>query len=55
MNETTTCLQCGRPRTEDDWEDYSPMQVIFGGALGWYSGDDGEICGDCMTKLVRGQ
>lgn len=55
MSAVTTCQQCGRARTDDDWDDYSPMQVVFGAPLGWYSGDDGEICGECMTKLVRNQ
>ena len=22
---------------------------------GWYSGDDGEICPECMTESIRGQ
>ncbi len=50
----TICASCGRIRTGDDF-DYNAMQVIFGSALGWYSGDDGEICGDCMTRTIRGQ
>ena len=49
------CSSCQRSRTTDDELDYNPTQVMFGGELGWYSGDDGEICGDCMTGLIRGQ
>lgn len=49
------CGMCQRERTLQDDYDYSPLQVISGRPLGWYSGDDGEICGDCMTKTVRGQ
>lgn len=54
MTETATCTQCGRERTPDDGA-YSPMQVIFGQRIGWYSGDDGEICPEDMTTLIRGQ
>lgn len=49
-----TCASCGRARSEEDYLDYDPMQVVFGSTLGWYSGDDGEVCGGCMTKMIRG-
>lgn len=47
------CAQCRRPRTPHDSLDYDPMQVLFGQRLGWYSGDDAEICPECMTQVVR--
>ena len=53
-DQTTTCNNCDRERTERDCLDYDAMQVIFGRPLGWYSGDDGEICGECMTEILRG-
>lgn len=52
--ETPTCCDCGRERTASD-QDYTPMQIFGVGPLGWYSGDDGEMCGECMTKVIRGQ
>lgn len=56
-----TCSLCGRKRTiadpahPMDAYDYSPMQAITGQPLGWYSGDDGEICPEDMTKMMRNQ
>lgn len=50
-----TCARCGLERTEDDAEDYSPMQVILGEDLGWYSGDDCELCGPCTTEILERQ
>ncbi|MEV4902378.1 hypothetical protein AB0K08_13675 [Citricoccus sp. NPDC055426] len=47
------CSSCGQPRPADETA-YNPMQAITGGPLGWYSGDDGEICSDCMTNIIRG-
>jgi hypothetical protein len=38
-----------------DSYDYSPLQVITGKPLGWYSGDDGEVCPEDMTKMLAGQ
>jgi hypothetical protein len=38
-----------------DSYDYNPLQVITGQPLGWYSGDDGEVCPECMTATIRGQ
>ena len=46
------CAECARVRAVTD-EDYSPLQVVTGQPLGWYSGDDGEICGYCMSALIR--
>lgn len=49
-----TCSSCRRPRTALDTLDYDPVQVITGAALGWYSGDDGQMCGGCMHNTIRG-
>lgn len=46
------CMECKREREPMD-DDYSPMQVLFGAQPGWYSGDDGELCGGCMSDLIR--
>lgn len=51
MSEAVKCEQCGRERRAEDL-DYNPMQAIFGGSLGWYSGDDGEMCGTCLQELM---
>ncbi len=47
----TACDICKKVRTDEP--DYSPMQLLFPNAarVGWYSGDDGEICPDDMKKL----
>lgn len=63
MNETTPpiCSLCKRERTMGtpehrmDAYDYSPLQVITGQPMGWYSGDDGQICPECMTETLRKQ
>jgi hypothetical protein len=55
------CVMCGRERTLGDGDhpmdayDYSALQALSGKPLGWYSGDDGEICPEDMTKTLRGQ
>ena len=49
-----TCIACGRERTVNDAYDYNPLQVVTGQPLGWYSGDDGEICPDDMESTLRG-
>lgn len=49
-----TCGMCGRERTLEDAYDYNPIQVVSGKPLGWYSGDDGEICSEDMEKMIRG-
>jgi hypothetical protein len=52
------CVVCGRERTLGeglhpmDAYDYNPIQVITNKPLGWYSGSDGEICPEDMTKMV---
>lgn len=54
--EPATCDLCGRDRTFTglDAYDYHPAQVVTGQPLGWYSGDDGEVCPECMERMVRG-
>jgi hypothetical protein len=54
---TPICSLCKRERTINgmDAYDYNPMQVITGQPLGWYSGEDGELCPECMTKTLRNQ
>lgn len=54
------CSLCRRERTMGDSEhpmdayDYSPIQALTGQPLGWYSGEDGEVCPECMRdKLVN--
>lgn len=46
------CSGCGRERTIQDAYDYNPLQVITGQTVGWYSGDDGELCPSCMARLL---
>lgn len=57
MNEIKipNCSICNRDRTIHDVNDYNPLQVVTGSPLGWYSGDDGEICPECMTNMMRRQ
>lgn len=54
MDENVTCIICNRERTPED-KDYSPMQVVWGQPCGWYSGDDGEICGHDMDVTLGRQ
>lgn len=46
------CNMCGRERTPNDVADYNPIQAVTGQQLGWYSGEDGEVCPECMTTLL---
>lgn len=56
------CSVCQRERTLGevngphpmDAYDYSPLQVVTSQPLGWYSGEDGEVCPEDMTKMLRG-
>ena len=55
------CGSCQRERSLGDSAehamdayDYTPMQVVTGQPFGWYSGDDGEVCPECMTTMLRG-
>lgn len=48
-----TCDICGRERTDQD-PDYEPLQLLtLGTRIGWYSGDDGEICGADMQIMFQ--
>ena len=55
------CVKCGRDRTVGTVEhpmdsyDYSPLQVVTNQPLGWYSGDDAEMCPECITLTLRSQ
>lgn len=50
------CGSCGRERQLTDVNDYNPLQVVMGAPIGWYHTDEeGDICGDCMTTMIRGQ
>lgn len=53
-NMVQKCIICARERTIEDAYDYNPLQVVTGQPLGWYSGDDGEICPQDMEKMLRG-
>lgn len=57
LNPAPKCGVCGRRRIADgmDVYDYHPAQVITGQPLGWYSGDDGQMCPECMTKMIAKQ
>lgn len=55
MDEIQKCSLCGRERTLEDVNDYTPMQVIMGAPLGWYGGSDGETCPEDMEKMMRVQ
>lgn len=62
-NELPKCIVCGRERTLGgvgsehpmDAYDYNPLQVVTNSSLGWYSGDDGEMCPEDITKTLRGE
>ena len=62
MVDVPVCSVCGRERTMGgagsehlmDAYDYSPLQAVTGALLGWYSGDDGEVCPEDMEKMIRG-
>lgn len=45
------CDDCGKTRTNEP--EYSALQALTGQPLGWYSGDDGEICPADMAKLMN--
>lgn len=50
--EPPQCSECGRSRTLRDAYDYNPIQVVTGQRLGWYSAEDGEMCPECMARLL---
>lgn len=54
MANPVTCIICKRERTSVDI-DYNPTQIIYRQPSGWYSGDDGEICGHDMDLIIERQ
>lgn len=55
------CSLCGRPRMRGTAEypmddtDYSVMQVLTDKPIGWYSGEDGEVCPEDMARSLANQ
>jgi hypothetical protein len=49
------CASCRRKRTLADDYDYNPLQLVTGRPLGWYNGEDEQLCGQCLTATMRGQ
>lgn len=49
------CGACGRARTLADDYDYTPLQLVTGRPLGWFNGDGEQMCGECLTKSMKGQ
>ena len=48
-----TCELCFVER-KDGERDYNPFRAIQGDPNpGWYSGDDGEMCGPCVMALMH--
>ncbi len=41
------CDDCGRDRTPGDGV-FNPVATLLGSAPGWYSGDSGELCPQCL-------
>lgn len=50
-----TCAGCGRARTVADDYDYTPLQLFTGRPLGWFNGNGEQMCGECLTKTMKGQ
>lgn len=51
MPDPVTCDICGQVRLGEHGT-YSPLQVIMGQPLGWSSSSDGEVCPECLAKLM---
>ena len=49
------CAHCGLERTLADDYDYTPLQLFTGRPLGWFNGDNEQMCGDCLGKSMRGE
>lgn len=45
------CQLCGAKRSPGT-PDYDPVALITAGRIGWYSGDDGEMCPTCMAEAM---
>ncbi len=48
------CDDCGRARTLADDYDYTPLQIGTGRPLGWFNGDNEQMCGECLTATMKG-
>lgn len=46
------CSMCGRERTPNDAQHWMYQGKGKHVLIGWYSGDDGEICPECMAQLM---
>lgn len=46
------CEKCRRVRMPGERE-YDSLQIFSGGPYGWYSGDDGEVCGRCLARMIE--
>lgn len=63
LNPLPKCDMCHRRRDPLDTiehpmdaYDYSPVQAVTGRPLGWFSDPaEGNICPECMTKMIRNQ
>lgn len=49
------CGSCGRSRTLADDYDYTPLQLVTGRPLGWFNGDGEQMCGQCLTAMMKGE
>lgn len=49
------CSACRRPRTLADDYDYTPLQLVTGRPLGWFNGAGEQMCGECLTRTMKGQ
>ena len=52
INRLTITFLVGEIDVTDDAIDQVKVNESIGGY--WYSGDDGEVCPECMTKTLRG-
>jgi hypothetical protein len=50
--EAVTCDDCGKVRTTEP--DYNPFALLVRGEVGWYSGNDGELCPPCIAGMIAG-
>lgn len=55
MQPGIVCTSCKRTRTVNDDYDYTPLQIFTGRKLGWFNGENEQMCGECLTKTMKGQ
>jgi hypothetical protein len=48
----TKCEMADCTTVRTDEPDYSPVQAFVGQQIGWYSGDDGEICPKHLAEAL---